>query len=376
MRKKLIITAALAGLTISSLTVPAAYAEEASASKDLTSSALENLGIDNVDSQLLDSISNRVNEAMSDGIIDQNIVDAVEETTEIPVADSTDASTDAPTVEPSTEPTEAPTAETTEQPSGNPVHDQMDKHLQDQGVKWEQVKADWTAAFETVRSDFDNCISAGGTSSDCAQGLGFKLQIAHAQVLLNNYDARVAEIANLPEDQQAEALAKLEEHRQRTLDRLEKAQQLLADHIANGTTLPEGTNIKNLPGEAELVNGLLQQLGSSERAIPADAKHVKKNEDGSSTITRDNGQEQTFAPQPSHSRDPEKAVEAPPAPSVTGGQPGAVNTRPSEAEQQKTTPPAQNAPNQNFRPSNAPQPPRQPEQSRQNQGNPNQESND
>lgn len=287
-KKSISLTAVTAAtfLTISGAALPAFAADETT-TNNVTQAALDTLGVEITDPTLLEEINNNVGEAIDSGIINEEVIDYVE------FIDETPPTTEEPPAE-EIVPIEDPTVE---EPVENPeVLNPIEENLEEQKYNWGQIQADWQQAFETVRADFEACIAEGVSKEECSKGLGFKMQIAHGEALLNNYEARLEAISALPEEEQAKALEHLEKQRERTLERLEKAQTMLQDSIANGTPLPEGVRIKDLPGESELVNGLLQELGSSEKAIPANAKNITKNSDGTLTITKPNGEATTFTP--------------------------------------------------------------------------------
>lgn len=268
MFKKTTSTLAIAGLAFAGITIASpTFAVENETIQSLTESTLENLGVENVSPELVEEISNNITDTINNETTDGT-------TTEIINPEIIETIDNGEVVPPEI----------------------LDENLDEQNKLWDTVKSDWLEAFEAVRADFEECVAAATNASECAAGLGFKLQIAHGEAMLKNYDQRLAEIATLPEEEQAAALEKLEQHRQRTLERLEKANQRLADNLANGTPLPEGVRIKDIAGEAELVNGLLAELGSSEKAIPADAKKIQRNADGTVAIERSNGETTTVAP--------------------------------------------------------------------------------
>lgn len=342
LRKKSIgLTAVTAAtfLTISGAAIPAFAADETT-TNNVTQAALDTLGVEITDPTLLEEINNNVGEAIDSGIINEEVIDYVD------FADNAQPPT---TEEPPVEeiaPIEEPTVDNPE------VLNPIEENLEEQKYNWGQIQADWQQAFETVRADFEACIAEGASKEECAKGLGFKMQIAHGEALLNNYEARLEAISALPEDEQAKALEHLEKHRERTLQRLEKAQTMLQDSIANGIPLPEGVRIKNVPGEAELVNGLLQQLGSSEKAIPANAKNITKNSDGTLTVTQPNGEVRTIAPserRPGVSNEEQPRQEGPVTQNTPNSQPG-TSIRPEKPrqepnmEQQGQTPQSNNRP--------------------------------
>lgn len=63
----------------------------------------------------------------------------------------------------------------------------------------------WNAAFDTIRTAYDACVTANVAGVDCAATLIPDLQVAHATALAGAYDQIVAQIATLPADQQVAA---------------------------------------------------------------------------------------------------------------------------------------------------------------------------
>lgn len=238
--KNLLILSVTAGL-LAGCTLPA-YAEETTnptptspTSEWLATETLNNLDVKVEDPALLEDLSKTVTDAENLGIIDKEIADTAN--------------------------TAITNPETVTEDQTRPL---FTNHLEKQKVNWEQVQADWTAAFETVRADFEACKTAGTAAEECGKGLGLKLQIAHADILLSVYDARLQAIANLPAERQAEALAHLEEHRARTVQRLTEAQA----RLDAGDYGPSNTPRVPTEEERTLLKDLTAQLGLPERARP------------------------------------------------------------------------------------------------------------
>lgn len=289
MFKKTTSTLAIAGLSLTGIFIATpAMAVEDTTIQTITESSLSNLGLENVSPELIDEISSSISEVVNseedptvnNEILNPEIVDIVE----------------------------------TQPENETVIDDSLDNNLQEQEKLWDAVKSDWLEAYEAVKADFDECLAAGTAANECSAGLGFKLQIAHGEALLKNYDQRIADIALLPEDQQAEQLRYLEQQRSRVLERLERAQAKIEDNINNGTPLPKGVKIKNIEGEAELVNGLLADLGSEEKAIPAEPRKVQLNSDGTFSITGRDGTSKTIAPKGADGKPMPAPTYAPQAP--------------------------------------------------------------
>lgn len=312
MFKKTACTVTIAGLMVAGFSATPAFAVDntTQAATAITSASLANLGLTNLDPALTALVSTAISNAIAAGAIDPALIanPPVAPVTAPSVAPDPNAT---PTVDPNVDPSAAPVVDPSLAPDPSVTPDpnatapappvehnaELEEHLHEQEANWDLVKADWLAAFDTVKSDYQTCLDAGTPSDQCSANLGFKLQMAHGAVMLNNFNQRIADVAALPADQQADALKRLEDQRQRTLNRLAEAQTMLQDHIANGTPLPQGVKIKDIPGEADLVNGLLEQLGSPERAIPREAEHVVRNADGTVTVVDHDGEERTFNPE-------------------------------------------------------------------------------
>lgn len=181
--------------------VSAAQAETSDAATEtIINSSLDGLGTEVTDPALLDELQQDISDAIDQGIIDPSIVDAADPTT-------TDSA----------------------------LSDLIDENLNEQTSTWEEEAPAWAAAFEQIRADFEACRTDGQSTSSCARTLGFQLQIAHAQAELTTLDAAIAAVADLPEDQQAAALAELEAQRAELEAHLARATVKLDAAVAAGT---------------------------------------------------------------------------------------------------------------------------------------------
>lgn len=196
--------------------------------------ALENLGADAITPELAEELTSGIDAATDANLVNQEIIDAI---TEVVVDPETN-----PGAEPTTEPSTAPATDPATDPATEPVdvievpadltdatEGLLDEQLANDQELWDSISAAWQAAFETVRADFEACRAEGADTSACARPLGFQMQVAHANAVLAAIDARAAEIAELPEDERAAALAELETLRASVEARLVRAEEKLAN---------------------------------------------------------------------------------------------------------------------------------------------------
>ncbi|MBK5238501.1 MAG: hypothetical protein JJE28_05240 [Actinomycetales bacterium] len=112
----------------------------------------------------------------------------------------------------------------------------IDDNITEQGAIWDQAEPSWNAAFDTIRAAFEECRSTDGqTTSRCARTLGFQLQVAHAESVLADLDARIVAVADLPVEEQEVALAELEAERFALLARLDRASAKLVAATSEST---------------------------------------------------------------------------------------------------------------------------------------------
>lgn len=209
MKSRSLLSVLAVGATVPALVfgfgVSAAQAETADATTEtIINSSLDGLGTEVTDPTLLDELQQDISDAIDQGIIDPSIVDTADPTTP-------DETTD---------------------PA---LSDLIDENLNEQTSTWEEEAPAWAAAFEQIRTDFEACRTDGQSTSTCARTLGFQLQIAHAQAELTTLDAAIAAVADLPEDQQAAALAELEAQRSELESHLARATAKLDAAVAAGT---------------------------------------------------------------------------------------------------------------------------------------------
>lgn len=198
--KKFALTTALALALVPTAGI-AFTATSASAVVDQTSAeqlvraSLAQMGVTNPDAALVASMVSELLAQQDAGvIIDTTLIDP----TPTPSPTDTTVPTPAPTDSATATPTPTPTE--TEGP-----HPKLSRHYKEQSQLWEIASPVWNAAFDTIRTAYDNCVTANVAGVDCAATLIPDLQVAHATALAGAYDQIVAQIAALPADQQAAA---------------------------------------------------------------------------------------------------------------------------------------------------------------------------
>lgn len=206
MNKRLIVSVVAVCATIPALVfgigLSSAQAETSdTVTEALIDSSLGSLGTEVTDPALLEELKQDVSDAIDEGVIDPSIVDAAD---------------------PATSPSEAD------------LENLIDNNLSQETDSWSEEEPAWAAAFETIRADFESCRTDGKSTSACARTLGFQLQIAHAEAELAGIDAAIAEVANLPEEEQAAALAELEAQRAELQAHLDRASSKLATAVSSG----------------------------------------------------------------------------------------------------------------------------------------------
>lgn len=181
----------------------AAHAEVSdSVDQSIVDLALENLGAEPVTDELAAELVSGIDTATDSGVIDQGLIDSLIDGDGAAKEDAAAA---------------------------------LDAHLESDQELWDQISPAWIQAFEGIRADFEACRDGGSDTSVCARTLGMSLQIAHAEALLSALDARTAEVANLPEAEQAAALAGIESERAAIEARLLRSQERLAQLLAQGS---------------------------------------------------------------------------------------------------------------------------------------------
>lgn len=225
-------------------------------SETIVDSALANLEIEVTDPALLGELQEDISTAIEEGTIDPAIVDGAETITD---------------------PAATPAPEDTAAPTDPALDDLLDENLSDETTTWEEQAPAWLAAFETIRADFETCRTDGQSTSACARTLGFQLQIAHAEAELAVIDEQIAAIANLPEEEQATALAELEAQRAELQAHLERASTKLAAAIAAGTPGADAAVQERLNGAINRAKGQ-----ANAPALPEQAQQNAPSDSGTS----------------------------------------------------------------------------------------------
>jgi hypothetical protein len=190
-----------------------AVAADENVTDSLVTSALEELGIEVTDENVLAELEESVNLALDEQIIDPAIVEEIEQG----LAEGN------------------LTTEEITTPEVNPeLGELIDENLNEQTEVWEETAPSWIAAFEQVRADFELCRTDGQSTSECARTFGFQLQLAHSEAKLADIDAALARVSSLPEEEQAAALAELEAQRSAFQAKLERTAVRLSAAVATG----------------------------------------------------------------------------------------------------------------------------------------------
>ena len=231
-------TSALSLAALALVAVSPAHAEIDTVTADqVVTSALENLGVGELSPALAEDLSQSLVEAEQAGLVSQEIIDAVS----------------GQLIDTPPSPTTGTESEVAVDPVENLLDNQLDSHQQD----WDEVSVLWQEAFQTVRADFEACREAGSSTSECARTFAFTLQIKHAELTLAEIDAKIADVASLPEEEQAAALAELEAERATVEAHLVRAQTKLAT-VAAGT-----------PSDASNVNAMLAKVREKGNSLVA-----------------------------------------------------------------------------------------------------------
>lgn len=300
MNKRLIVSAVTVCATVPALFfgvgISAAQAETTDAvTETLIQTSLSGLDTTVTDPALLAELQQDVSDAIDAGIIDPAIVDVVEETV--------------------TDPTSTASPEETPAPTDSELADLIDENLAEESDVWTEEEPAWAAAFEAIRADFELCRTDGQSTSACARTLGFQLQIAHAQAELATLDEAIAEVATLPEEEQAAALAELEAQRAELEAHLLRATAKLEAAVATGVAgaTPEvQARLNSVVGE---VRGRAQ--------APALPEQAQQNKNGSSNavVPQTPGQQDVVSPESSTQQAPGITVDQAPGKSGSAGKP-------------------------------------------------------
>jgi hypothetical protein len=292
--KKLALTSALA-LAILPLAGIAFTATSAQAVVDQTQAeqlvraSLANMGITNPDATLV--------QTMVDQILAAQTAGAIIDTTLLNPTTPTPAPTD--TATPALTATGTATASPTPIP-GEREHSGIGRHYREQSQLWAIASPLWNAAFDTIQTAYDACVTAAVPGVDCAATLIPDLQVAHATALTTAYDSIVATIAALPADQQAAAQAALDAQNAAAQKQLT---HVLAEYTPTdaATGLVSTTSAKLLELKAELDRKSAFYRTTSPTGVPTDpaAAHRQDTEHRVDGTTRsEDVRNSTAAPSP------------------------------------------------------------------------------
>lgn len=183
---RVLTSSALAASTVVIVGMPsgvsAATTEEIADS--LLQQSTEALGIEISDEELLDELSDGLEYAIEDGSIPEDVTDEI--------GDDIDSGTDS-------EDTDAT----------------LEGNIIDQITNWEEYAPMYRDGFELVRADFQACRAESGSARTCAQGLGFRIQVAIAEDSMERIQLLVDQLTDpdiqLTDEEQAALQAELEE---------------------------------------------------------------------------------------------------------------------------------------------------------------------
>jgi hypothetical protein len=165
--------------------------------EDLFIEANEFLGIEIEDTELLALLMADLEYAIAEELIDSSIVDEIED------AISSDREPD--------------------------VGSLYEENEAEQEQSWLEQSPELLNAFDLIKFEFHQCrAQSTGGASQCAQGLGFKLQAASVQLALEKRDQQMLALDRLEGAERQEALASIASQEGRLTEKLARAEQRLA----------------------------------------------------------------------------------------------------------------------------------------------------
>jgi hypothetical protein len=174
---------------------PASAATDQEVAAWIATSTLENLNVTAPDGDLAAALEAAIAAALEAGVISP----AVEELAETAIDDPESVEEDE-------------------------IDEALDEGLGEQGDAWDDVKAEWHAAFDTIKADFAECRDAAdGGANLCAHQFRYEMQVNHITAWQARHAAKIGDITALPEDEQVAALAKLERQGDKAAARLDRA---------------------------------------------------------------------------------------------------------------------------------------------------------
>ena len=259
-RHRRIITASLAGailgLPVLAADVVRAQTDPAELADAVVDETLNLLDVETEPSETLDELVEEVAEAIEEGLLDEDVLDAVE--------------------------------------NGDSLEGLVDDNLAEVEEDLEESAPLWAAAYERLKAEFRACREAADNASECAKGLGFRLQIAQADALLSDIDARIAALDGLTPEEQESELARLQALREEMVARLEKAQ----DKLVNGP----GKSLEGADGIAREARDRAERLREEKQKI---ADKARERREGSSNGT-DSGSDNDDATDSTDAASPDK----------------------------------------------------------------------
>jgi hypothetical protein len=131
------------------------------------------------------------------------------------------------------------------------LDDLFDENSNEQEQSWLEKSPELLNAFDLVKYEFHQCrIQSAGGASECARGLGFKLQVASVEMALADIEEQRATLEGLEGDALEEALSRIAAEEQELAKKLLRAQEKL-------NRLGEGAE-----GSAELQSALSEARDS------------------------------------------------------------------------------------------------------------------
>jgi hypothetical protein len=131
------------------------------------------------------------------------------------------------------------------------LDDLLDENSEEQEQSWLEKSPELLNAFDLVKYEFHQCrIQSAGGASECARGLGFKLQVASVEMALADLEDQRATLEGLEGEALEEALSRIAAEEQELAKKLLRAQEKL-------NRLGEGAE-----GSAELQSALSEARDS------------------------------------------------------------------------------------------------------------------
>lgn len=210
----------------------------------------ELLGIEVSDANLIDSLLEDIEYAIDEEIVIPEIVDEIGEA----IDDGRESDLD----------------------------DLLDENSEEQEQSWLEKSPELLSAFDLVKYEFHQCrIQSARGASECARGLGFKLQLASVEMALADLEDQRATLEGLEGDALEEALSRIAAEEQELAKKLLRAQEKL-NRIGEGAEgsaelrsalseardsglAPENTNIQGEQKDAAQTNQENTSQGNQEK---------------------------------------------------------------------------------------------------------------